>query len=119
MELLAAGTIFVRGRVALAGGGVCRAVRDTGNRSIAGRADKVSNQAGEPRSELAPHARNAVDDGLHNVLADMAELVHVAIPDTHQLGNAGKGGFGQIFDAADDAVHQCGQESGTALESFG
>ena len=47
----------------------------------------------------------------------MAELVHVAVPDAHQLGDAGNGGFGQIFDAADDAVHQRGQHSCTALEN--
>ena len=46
----------------------------------------------------------------------MAELVHVSVPDTHQLCDAGEGCFGQIFDAADDTVHQRGQHSCTALE---
>ena len=117
MPILTALAVIIRDRAALKGGGrAAGALGDAIHGGCAGRAYQIGDQAADPRGQLAPQPRNAVDDALDDVLADVAPLVHAAVPHADQLGDAGQGGFGQIFEAADDTLCQGGQKLGTARE---
>ena len=69
--------------------------------------------------QAVPHPGDAVQQTLNDVFADVAPLVHGAVPDAQQLADASKGCLAQILDAAEDAVHQSGQQGRAAFENVG
>ena len=69
--------------------------------------------------QRVPHPGDAVQQAGDDVLADVAPFIHTAVPHAGQLGDAGEGGFAQILNAAENAVHQCGQKSRTAVQKVG
>ena len=78
--------------------------------------DKAVNAVADPLGQAVPCALDTVQQAADDVLADMAPLVHAAVPHAHQLCHAGEGGLRQILKTADNTVHQRGQHSCTALE---
>ena len=68
--------------------------------------------------QRVPHPGDAVQQAGDDVLADVAPLIHTAVPHAGQLCDAGKGGFAQVLDAADDTVHNGGAEGQSNLETF-
>ena len=65
-----------------------------------------------------PCTDDTVLDTQDDVGADVAPFSVAAVPDAHDLGNAGNGGLSKICDAEQDAIHQSGQQGGTALEQI-
>ena len=66
--------------------------------------------------QRVPHPSDAVQQAGDDVLADVAPLIHTAVPHAGQFCDAGKGGFAQVLNAAENAVHQCGQKSRAAVQ---
>ena len=72
--------------------------------------------AGEkPRPRILDSVQQARDD----VLANMTEFGHIAVPDAQKLCHARKCSFAQIFDAAENAVYQSCQQSSPAFQEVG
>ena len=78
--------------------------------------DKAVDAVADPLGQAVPCALDTVQQAADDVLANMAPLVHAAVPHAHQLCYAGEGGLRQILKTADNTVHQRGQHSCTALE---
>lgn len=66
--------------------------------------------------QRVPHPGDAVQQAADDVLTDVAPFIHVAVPHAGQLCDAGKGGFAQILNAADDTVYQSGQQGCAAVQ---
>ena len=69
--------------------------------------------------QRVPHPGDAVQQAGDDVLADVAPLIHTAVPHAGQLGDAGEGGFAQVLNAADDTVYQSGQKGRTTVQKVG
>ena len=69
--------------------------------------------------QRVPHPGDAVQQAGDDVLADVAPLIHTAVPHAGQFCDAGKGGFSQVLNAAENAVHQCGQKGRTTVQKVG
>ena len=75
-----------------------------------GGGDDAADHIGDCRGQIVYRAEDAVLDALDDVQADPAPLGTAAIPDTDELGDAGKGSFGQIFGSAHHGIHQRGHQ---------
>ena len=69
--------------------------------------------------QRVPHPGDAVQQAGDDVLADVAPLIHTAVPHAGELCDAGEGGFAQVLDAAENAVYQSGQQGRTAVQKVG
>ena len=68
--------------------------------------------------QRVPHLGDAVQQAGDDVLADVAPLIHTAVPHAGELCDAGEGGFAQVLDAADDAVYQSGQQGRATVQQI-
>ena len=68
--------------------------------------------------QRVPHPGDAVQQAGDDVLADVAPLIHTAVPHAGELGDAGNGGFAQVLDAAENAVYQSGQQGRATVQQI-
>ena len=80
--------------------------------------DKAVDAVADPLGQAVPCALDTVQQAADDVLANMAPLVHAAVPHAHQLCHAGEGGLRQILKTVEDAVHKGGHHGGSTFQNL-